>query len=552
MKKFKKSEEIPSEKQLADQAVSNKHGLHKLSVIQSRIHGGDRRTVKQVMLLLLVFGMVMTAIVTGFSWESKKNSRQEAYRQMVEITEGHAKAVYEELSSMVNAGRPLMCYISRNTNAGIHQIVGMAEAIRQETSAYAVLYTDAKSNGFLHDGSRVSMGELWYDQEIRKRFETIEEENPDREGIAIEYLYVPDDELKIGKEAVLAAMKNLNGEDRILYMFFPAERLPSTLRRGSVRQEEYMLLINEQGYILSETMNQSGLSVGDNIWNIMTTHQDDADRIAAARKAIKDHLSGSMEGMAGDNSLIYAPVGINNWAVLVKVEDGYMNDYVMEHLRDDMEMTYKISAVIGAFLLAGFGIFVGNKLRAMKKAQEMTERMDTDALTGLYNKAATERKIREYMEKNPRGQGMLFIVDLDYFKRINDTLGHAFGDEVLRSFGHRVTALFRTSDIMGRTGGDEFVIFLKDVNEEQYLEAQAKKLGQFFEDFQVGEYVKYSVTASIGTAIFSRDGSEFESLYKAADAALYVSKERGRNQITFYNDSFPPVVGSKKLEKYTR
>ena len=147
---------------------------------------------------------------------------------------------------------------------------------------------------------------------------------------------------------------------------------------------------------------------------------------------------------------------------------------------------------------------------------------------------------------------MLFIVDLDYFKRINDTLGHAFGDEVLRSFGHRITALFRTSDIVGRTGGDEFVIFLKDVNEEQYLEAQAKKLGLFFEDFQVGEYVKYSVTASIGTAVFSKDGSDFESLYKAADSALYVSKERGRNQITFYNDAFPPVVGSKKLEKYSR
>lgn len=552
MKKFRILEGMSSGKGSPDQQISNKQTSGKASGRQGNVHEGDRRTVKQVMVLLLVFGVIMTLMVAGFSVESKKNSKKEAYRQLIEIAEDHAKEVYRELSAMVDAGKPLMRYLSRNINVSLHQIVGMAEAIRQETSAYAILYTDVLGNGFLHDGSRVDMEELWYYQETNKRFEEIEAANPERDGIVVEYMYVPDDELKIGKEAILAVMKNLNGEGRKLYMFFPVEKMPSTLRRGSVQQEEYSLLINEQGYILSATMNTAGLAAGDNIWNIMINNQGAANRITNAREGIKNHLSGSVEDMAGGNNYVYAPIGINNWAVLVKIEDGYMNDYVMNHLKEDMKMTYQISAVIAGFLLAGFGIFVGNKIRALKKAKEMTERMDTDALTGLYNKAATERKIREYMMENPKGQGMLFIVDLDYFKRINDTLGHAFGDEVLRSFGHRVTALFRTSDIVGRTGGDEFVIFLKDVNEEQYLEAQAKKLGLFFEDFQVGEYVKYSVTASIGTAVFSKDGSDFESLYKAADSALYVSKERGRNQITFYKDAFPPVVGSKKLEKYSR
>ena len=69
---------------------------------------------------------------------------------------------------------------------------------------------------------------------------------------------------------------------------------------------------------------------------------------------------------------------------------------------------------------------------------------------------ATERKIKEYITMNPQSQAMLFVLDIDNFKKINDTMGHAFGDEVLKNIGMRLKAAFRSSDIVGRFGGDEF------------------------------------------------------------------------------------------------
>ena len=133
-------------------------------------------------------------------------------------------------------------------------------------------------------------------------------------------------------------------------------------------------------------------------------------------------------------------------------------------------------------------------------------------------------------------EGMMFVLDIDNFKKINDTMGHAFGDEVLKTLGRTISSLFRVTDIIGRTGGDEFTIFLKFLKSDENTLKEARKLVQFFKDFTAGEYVKYSATASIGAAVFPENGSDFDSLYKAADKALYKAKQRGKNQLAFYDD----------------
>ncbi|MBD5501291.1 MAG: GGDEF domain-containing protein [Lachnospiraceae bacterium] len=140
------------------------------------------------------------------------------------------------------------------------------------------------------------------------------------------------------------------------------------------------------------------------------------------------------------------------------------------------------------------------------------------------------------MEENPDALAMMFLLDIDNFKKINDTLGHAFGDEVLRTFGRTIGSIFRVTDIIGRTGGDEFTIFLKFLKSDENTLKEAEKLVKFFEGFQAGEYVKYSATASIGAAVFPADGENFDALYKAADTALYKAKKRGKNQLAFYDD----------------
>ena len=176
----------------------------------------------------------------------------------------------------------------------------------------------------------------------------------------------------------------------------------------------------------------------------------------------------------------------------------------------------------------------------------MEDKADTDLLTGLNNKLATERKIKDYMAQNPKTQSMMFLLDIDNFKKINDTMGHAFGDEVLRSLGQQIGANFRATDIIGRIGGDEFMIFLKGIEDETVIRKEAKKIENFFKGFQAGEYVKYAATASIGAAIFPHDGADFETLYKAADQGLYKAKKRGKNQLAFYKDEWAGIEPEKK------
>ena len=94
---------------------------------------------------------------------------------------------------------------------------------------------------------------------------------------------------------------------------------------------------------------------------------------------------------------------------------------------------------------------------------------------------------------------------------------------------------------MGRIGGDEFIVFLKDISDMNIIEREARKLEVFFRDFEVGEYTKYSVNASLGATIFPMDGQNFETLYKNADSALYYVKQNGKNKLVFYkeDEKFP-------------
>ena len=169
------------------------------------------------------------------------------------------------------------------------------------------------------------------------------------------------------------------------------------------------------------------------------------------------------------------------------------------------------------------------------QTQELLEQARHDSLTQLYNNRTGKELIDRYLQaKDPYASCGMLVIDLDFFKNVNDCYGHLFGDKVLQEFARLLRTLFRSSDILVRFGGDEFVVFLKDIREISMIEREGKKIEQFFHQFEVGEYVKYSVTASVGAAVFPGDGKSFEELYKAADNALYVSKRHGKNQLSFY------------------
>lgn len=98
---------------------------------------------------------------------------------------------------------------------------------------------------------------------------------------------------------------------------------------------------------------------------------------------------------------------------------------------------------------------------------EIAKQRDTDELTKLLTKNAIERKIKRYMELTPSKPAMMLVIDLDNFKHINDTFGHAYGDAVLRLMGECIRSNFREDDYKGRFGGDEFVVFLPGIDDKR-------------------------------------------------------------------------------------
>ncbi len=171
---------------------------------------------------------------------------------------------------------------------------------------------------------------------------------------------------------------------------------------------------------------------------------------------------------------------------------------------------------------------------------DLRHRAEHDALTGLYNRDEVEKQVERYLSQNPAECCALLMIDTDDFKLINDTQGHLFGDSVLSELAVEMRKLTRASDIVGRIGGDEFAIFLKNVaSEEAVLNKATQFLEVFRKLFRKDEQLM-RVTCSVGVAIYPDDGQDFQSLYYSADQALYQAKNKGKNQFVLYDGGKAP------------
>lgn len=171
-----------------------------------------------------------------------------------------------------------------------------------------------------------------------------------------------------------------------------------------------------------------------------------------------------------------------------------------------------------------------------------------DSLTGLPNRTLFIDRLTQTIDKAHRYEhsAALLYIDLDNFKRINDTLGHSIGDELLKATSERLTKCLRTSDTVGRTpagemaarlGGDEFTVILPELARAEHAGVVARRIAeQLAYPLLLGKH-QVIVTPSIGIALFPQDGDSVETLLRNADIAMYFSKRMGPNRFSFYQES---------------
>ena len=128
------------------------------------------------------------------------------------------------------------------------------------------------------------------------------------------------------------------------------------------------------------------------------------------------------------------------------------------------------------------------------------------------------------------------MIDVDNFKSVNDTYGHVIGDRVLAELGRVFRTSFRGTDVAGRVGGDEFMLFIPELATREAAEALARRIKDQVTKTFVGSPVEGKITISIGAALFPEHGQSFEELYRAADKALYTVKRNGKADFRFYTE----------------
>ena len=217
---------------------------------------------------------------------------------------------------------------------------------------------------------------------------------------------------------------------------------------------------------------------------------------------------------------------IDNFEIIVRLKDNKgeynHNSLNITSLRDN---NYVPVRAIG---------FVINVEEQYRKEKELRKKAAHDSLTGLYNKGATENMITSAIQGHPKQNHALLIIDVDDFKSVNDTLGHGSGDEALKLVSSTLTESFRDTDIIGRVGGDEFMVFAIDIGDNtERIKAALDKIR--YKKMTVVSVDKcINLTLSIGISTFPDDAETYEDLYKKSDIALYESKHNGKDQYTFY------------------
>ncbi len=193
-------------------------------------------------------------------------------------------------------------------------------------------------------------------------------------------------------------------------------------------------------------------------------------------------------------------------------------------------------------------ILIFNDITEYKKSREQIDFLaNFDKLTGLPNRVLLSDRLTIAItnaERQRKKVGILFI-DLDRFKNVNDSLGHSVGDQLLTETAQRLIATARPEDTVSRLGGDEFVVLVPNLKNETTLADLAIQVCNVLQQAYNLEGISLHVTSSVGVAVYPDDGDTTNTLIRNADAAMYLAKEKGRNNYQFYT----PLLNSRTLDR---
>ena len=230
-----------------------------------------------------------------------------------------------------------------------------------------------------------------------------------------------------------------------------------------------------------------------------------------------------------DRYLAYTDVGLNDWMICYVIPVSEAQKSYNFVRRYELMFTVGFGAMVSILFLWGV-------VKNRSKNKQLIQAAETDSLTSAYNKRSTEERIHNVLQEYPQEPGTFVIMDVDHFKEVNDTYGHITGDKVLHKFGEVLHEHFREGDIVGRIGGDEFVVYMRKTDSREVAVSRIESLIKKVEELSFPEMNGKNITISVGMAFAPDHGTGYFDLYKNADTALYKTKQNGRDGYNIYEE----------------
>lgn len=298
----------------------------------------------------------------------------------------------------------------------------------------------------------------------------------------------------------------------------------------------FCIIINENGDIISLDGNSTcqKITYDDNFFDFYSQwsicEKDSLQAIRDAFQTQSDGLAKLLYPEDPDSSryIAYSPLHLNNWMMcyvipvsVANASYAFVRNYALA-----LNAYFMILVILLIWRIA---------MIHTRDRRELVHSAQIDGLTAVYNKEHTQPAIDHFLQmSHPDTLHAFLILDIDKFKDVNDTYGHAVGDKILQRVGEFLKSQFRDRDIIGRIGGDEFVILMKQVSSKEAALARVQNMVERIRSIKHAEMDGKPITFSVGVAFSPEQGIRFDDLYRNADKALYQTKRGGRNNFSVY------------------
>ena len=256
---------------------------------------------------------------------------------------------------------------------------------------------------------------------------------------------------------------------------------------------------------------------------------------------ISNRVSGHSSATLIDNDYLVsvAPCG-DNWRVVSSIP----TQIILQEKNTVQLYILSIGAIAAIIAIAlSMILSFGVSSSVDKTLTTLDEKAHVDQLTGVLNKVAFEARVDSLLKQaGDDARYAMLIIDVDDFKTVNDTFGHAYGDDVLAGVGAIMHNTFRAEDSLGRLGGDEFCVCMSvkgsmsEEDEFQLIHRKCTELGDALRKHEIIDGKQYNGSVSMGVSIYPENGKSFDELYRTADKALYASKRQGKDSYTIYKE----------------